>query len=44
VLHYAVMRGTPEILQYLLGKGVDVNSRTRNGTTPAAHRSALQPL
>jgi hypothetical protein len=34
VLHYAVMRGTPEILQYLLGKGVDVNSRTRNGTTP----------
>ena len=34
VLHYAVMRGNPEILQYLLGKGVDVNSRTRNGTTP----------
>jgi hypothetical protein len=34
VLHYAVMRGTPEILQLLLAKGVDVNSRTRNGTTP----------
>ena len=34
VLHYAVMRGNPEILQLLLGRGVDVNSRTRNGTTP----------
>ncbi len=34
VLHYAVMRGNPEILQLLLSKGVDVNSRTRNGTTP----------
>jgi ankyrin repeat protein len=34
VLHYAVMRGNPEILQFLLGRGVDVNSRTRNGTTP----------
>jgi len=34
VLHYAVMRGNPEILKYLLGKSVDVNSRTRNGTTP----------
>ena len=34
VLHYAVMRGNPEILQFLLGRGVDINSRTRNGTTP----------
>lgn len=34
VLHYAVMRGNPEILQFLIGRGVDVNSRTRNGTTP----------
>ena len=34
VLHYAVMRGSPEILQLLLTKNVDVNSRTRNGTTP----------
>lgn len=34
VLHYAVMRGNPEILQLLLAKGVDVNSRTKNGTTP----------
>ena len=34
VLHYAVMRGNPEILQLLIAKGVDVNSRTRNGTTP----------
>jgi ankyrin repeat protein len=34
VLHYAVMRGNPEILQLLLSKGVDVNSRTKNGTTP----------
>jgi ankyrin repeat protein len=34
VLHYAVMRGNPDILQFLLGRGVDVNSRTRNGTTP----------
>lgn len=34
VLHYAVMRGSPDILQLLLAKGVDVNSRTRNGTTP----------
>ena len=34
VLHYAVMRGNPEILQLLLERGADVNSRTRNGTTP----------
>ena len=34
VLHYAVMRGNPEILQLLINKGVDVNSRTKNGTTP----------
>ena len=34
VLHYAVMRGNPEILQLLLSKGADVNSRTKNGTTP----------
>ena len=34
VLHYAVMRGNPDIMQLLLAKGVDVNSRTRNGTTP----------
>ena len=34
VLHYAVMRGNPDILKYLFGKGVDVNSRTKNGTTP----------
>jgi hypothetical protein len=37
VLHYAVMRGNPEILQLLLSKGVDVNSRTRTAR-PAAHR------
>ncbi|MGH8673511.1 MAG: ankyrin repeat domain-containing protein, partial [Burkholderiales bacterium] len=34
VVHYAAMRGNPEILQLLLGRGVDVNSRTKNGTTP----------
>jgi len=34
VLHYAVMRGNPDILKWLLARGVDVNSRTRNGTTP----------
>jgi len=34
VLHYAVMRGNPEILQLLLGRGVDINSRTKSGTTP----------
>ena len=34
VLHYAVMRGNPEILQLLLDRGADINSRTRNGTTP----------
>lgn len=34
VLHYAVMRGTPEIIDLLLGRGADVNSRTRTGTTP----------
>jgi hypothetical protein len=34
VLHYAVMRGNPEILQLLLERGADVNSRTKNGTTP----------
>lgn len=34
VLHYAVMRGNPHILKWLLSRGVDVNSRTKNGTTP----------
>lgn len=34
VLHYAVMRGNPDILNWLLARGVDVNSRTKNGTTP----------
>jgi hypothetical protein len=34
VLHYAVMRGNPEILKWLLARGVNVNSRTKNGTTP----------
>jgi len=34
VLHYAVMRGNPDILKWLLSRGVDVNSRTKNGTTP----------
>ena len=34
VLHYAVMRGNPEILQLLLERGADVNSRTKSGTTP----------
>jgi len=34
VLHYAVMRGNPEILQLLLERGADVNSRTKTGTTP----------
>ena len=34
VLHYAAMRGNQEILQLLFGRGVDVNSRTKNGTTP----------
>lgn len=34
VLHYAVMRGNPEVLQLLLERGADVNSRTKTGTTP----------
>lgn len=34
VLHYAVMRGNPEILALLMGRGADLNSRTKNGTTP----------
>ena len=34
VLHYAVMRGNPDILKWLLARGVNVNSRTKNGTTP----------
>ena len=34
VLHYAVMRGNPDILALLMGRGADVNSRTKNGTTP----------
>jgi hypothetical protein len=34
VLHYAVMRGNPETIDLLLARGAEVNSRTRNGTTP----------
>ena len=34
VLHYAVMTGKLPIIDLLLSRGADVNSRTRNGTTP----------
>jgi hypothetical protein len=34
VLHYAVMRGRMPIIDLLLSRGADVNSRTKMGTTP----------
>ncbi len=33
-LHYAVMRGRMPLIDLLLTRGADVNSRTRMGTTP----------
>jgi len=40
VLHYAVMRGRMPVIDVLLSRGADVNSRTRMGTTPL-HTAAL---
>jgi len=40
VLHYAVMRGRMPMIDLLLSRGADVNSRTRMGTTPL-HTAAL---
>jgi hypothetical protein len=34
VLHYAVMKGRMPLIDLLISRGADVNSRTRNGTTP----------
>lgn len=34
VLHYAVMRGRMPVVDLLISRGADVNSRTKMGTTP----------
>lgn len=34
VLHYAVMRGRMPVIDLLISRGADVNSRTKMGTTP----------
>ena len=39
-LHYAVMKGTLVVVNQLLTRGADVNSRTKSGTTPL-HTAAL---
>jgi ankyrin repeat protein len=39
-LHYAVMKGTLVVVNQLLARGADVNSRTKSGTTPL-HTAAL---
>jgi len=44
-LHYAVMRGRMPLIDLLLTRGADVNSRTRMGTTPlhtAVHYARLE--
>lgn len=33
-LHFAVMKGNQPLINLLVSRGADVNSRTRNGTTP----------
>lgn len=33
-LHFAVMKGNQPLIDLLVSRGADVNSRTRNGTTP----------
>jgi hypothetical protein len=33
-LHFAVMKGSQPVIDLLVSRGADVNSRTRNGTTP----------
>ena len=33
-LHYAVMRGKMPLIDLLIARGADVNSRTKMGTTP----------
>lgn len=33
-LHFAVMKGSQPVIELLVSRGADVNSRTRNGTTP----------
>jgi hypothetical protein len=39
-LHYAVMKGALAVVNRLLARGADVNSRTKSGTTPL-HTAAL---
>ena len=34
VLHFAVMKGRLPLIDLLVTRGADINSRTRNGTTP----------
>jgi len=41
-LHYAAFGGNPRIVELLLEKGADANTKDKNGSTPLDYATFLQ--